>query len=161
MADRTFGHTLFGGDRPPVEAPVREAHALPARPSKADKKRSKRRAPSRRVDEEDDASATRIGSSSSHRLSRESPLVSLDESPSEESFEEVNVIALVKGEERYVFLYDDARTAETLKLLGRYASDPALSFNWVDAAIVSDKIRRHMPNVPSGSVKVEVIPPIE
>jgi hypothetical protein len=86
--------------------------------------------------------------------------VSSDDS-AEELSQEMNVIALTKGEERFIFLYDDARSAETLKVLGRYASDPALSFNWVDAAIVSDKIRRHMRNVPSGAVKVEVIPPMQ
>ena len=79
----------------------------------------------------------------------------------EDLSQEVNVIALTKGEERFIFLYDDARMADTLKVLGRYASDPSLSFNWVDAAIVSDKIRRHMRNVPTGAVKVEVIPPLE
>jgi hypothetical protein len=86
--------------------------------------------------------------------------VSTDDSAEDQS-QEVNVIALTKGEERFIFLYDDSRMADALKVLGRYASDPALSFNWVDAAIVSDKIRRHMRNVPSGAVKVEVIPPLD
>ena len=38
--------------------------------------------------------------------------------------QDINVLALVKGEERYVFLYDDASRAETLRTLGRYASNP-------------------------------------
>ena len=38
--------------------------------------------------------------------------------------QDVNVLALVKGDERYVFLYDDNNRAETLRVLGRYASDP-------------------------------------
>ena len=41
--------------------------------------------------------------------------------------QDINVLALVKGRERYVFLYDDARRAETLRTLGRYASNPDLS----------------------------------
>lgn len=55
--------------------------------------------------------------------------------------QDVNVLALVKGDERYVFLYDDNNRAETLRVLGRYASDPELSFTWYDAAVLSQKIR--------------------
>lgn len=54
---------------------------------------------------------------------------------------EINVLALVKGEERYVFLYDDQNRTETLRILGRYAADPQLSFSWYDAAVMSKKIR--------------------
>ncbi|GHT16028.1 hypothetical protein FACS1894170_13470 [Planctomycetales bacterium] len=56
--------------------------------------------------------------------------------------QDINVLALVKGEERYIFLYDNARKAETLRLLGRYASNPELSFSWYDAAVLSTKIRQ-------------------
>ena len=55
--------------------------------------------------------------------------------------QDINVLALVKGSERYVFLYDDASKAETLRTLGRYASNPDLSFTWYDAAVLSQKIR--------------------
>lgn len=55
--------------------------------------------------------------------------------------QEINVLALVKGEERYVFLYNDANRVETLRLLGRYAANPDLSFSWYDAAVMSKKIR--------------------
>ena len=54
---------------------------------------------------------------------------------------EINVLALVKGEERYIFLYDDERRVETLRMLGRYAADRQLSFTWYDAAIMSKRIR--------------------
>ncbi len=56
--------------------------------------------------------------------------------------QDINVLALVKGSERYVFLYDDSSRAETLRILGRYASNPQLSFTWYDAAVLSQKIRR-------------------
>ncbi len=55
--------------------------------------------------------------------------------------QDINVLALVKGAERYVFLYDDASRAETLRTLGRYASNPELSFTWYDAAVLSQRIR--------------------
>ncbi len=56
--------------------------------------------------------------------------------------QDINVLALVKGEERYIFLYDDENRAETLRTLGRYASKPELSFTWYDAAVLSQKIRK-------------------
>ena len=59
--------------------------------------------------------------------------------------QDINVLALVKGAERYVFLYDDASRAETLRVLGRYASNPDLSFTWYDAAVLSQKIRQEAP----------------
>jgi hypothetical protein len=55
---------------------------------------------------------------------------------------DINVLALVKGSERYVFLYDDASRAETLRTLGRFASNPELSFTWYDAAVLSQRIRQ-------------------
>jgi hypothetical protein len=61
--------------------------------------------------------------------------------------QDINVLALVKGAERYVFLYDDASRAETLRVLGRYASNPDLSFTWYDAAVLSQKIRQEAPKV--------------
>ena len=55
---------------------------------------------------------------------------------------DVNVLALMKGEERYVFLFDDEHRGETLRTLGRYASNPELSFTWYDAAVLSQKVRQ-------------------
>ena len=56
--------------------------------------------------------------------------------------QDINVLALVKGQERYIFLYDDASRAETLRVLGRYASNTDLSFTWYDAAVLSQKVRQ-------------------
>ncbi|MDA1016968.1 MAG: hypothetical protein O3A00_21235 [Planctomycetota bacterium] len=54
----------------------------------------------------------------------------------------VNVLALVKDSERYVFLYDEDSSEELLQTLGRYASDKDLSFTWYDAAVLSQRVRR-------------------
>jgi hypothetical protein len=53
----------------------------------------------------------------------------------------INVLAMIKGEEKYVFLYNEESRIEMLRTLGRYAADPELSFSWYDAAIMSKKIR--------------------
>jgi hypothetical protein len=55
---------------------------------------------------------------------------------------EMNVLALVKNSERYVFLYDDESTESVLQKLGQYAADNELSFSWYDAAVLSQKVRR-------------------
>lgn len=69
--------------------------------------------------------------------------------------DDINVLALVKGKERYVFLYEDSQRAKTLRTLGRFASNPELSFSWYDAAVLSQKLRN---NVPSKEIKVDEIP---
>ena len=54
----------------------------------------------------------------------------------------INVLALVKGEEKYIFLFNDENRKTTLRQLGRYASNPDLSFTWYDAAVMSQKVRQ-------------------
>ncbi len=58
---------------------------------------------------------------------------------------EINVLALVKGEERFIFLYDDANRTETLRMLGKFAADPEIEFSWYDAAVLSKRIRDTTP----------------
>jgi hypothetical protein len=60
---------------------------------------------------------------------------------------EINVLVMVKGEERFIFLYDDERRADTLRMLGRFAADPEVNFSWYDAAVLSQKIRQASPTV--------------
>lgn len=55
---------------------------------------------------------------------------------------DINILALAKGEERYIFLYNEENRSETLRTLGRYASNPELSFSWYDAAVMSQKVRK-------------------
>lgn len=62
--------------------------------------------------------------------------------------QDINVLALVKGQERYIFLFDDSSRAATLRTLGRYASNPDLSFTWYDAAVLSQRIREEAQSSP-------------
>ena len=54
---------------------------------------------------------------------------------------EFNVLALIKGRERYVFVYDDVSRDALLDAFRDLAADPAMSFSWFDAAVLSDKAR--------------------
>lgn len=56
--------------------------------------------------------------------------------------QQMNVVALVKDTERYVFLYDDVSSSQMLQTLGQYAADKELSFTWYDAAVMSQKVRK-------------------
>ncbi len=58
---------------------------------------------------------------------------------------DINVIALVKGGERYVFLYDDESRDQAIEALARHATNPQLSFSWYDAAVLGQKVRQNTP----------------
>lgn len=53
---------------------------------------------------------------------------------------EFNVLALIKGEERYVYVYDDASRSPLLETFRAQAADPDLSLNWFDAAVLRQKV---------------------
>lgn len=48
---------------------------------------------------------------------------------------------LAKHTERYIINYDTDSRAEALRTLGRWATNPELSFTWLDAACGSQAIR--------------------
>lgn len=55
---------------------------------------------------------------------------------------EVNVLALLNGAERYVFVYDEASRPELIDTFRQWAADPQLGFNWFDAALMTEKARQ-------------------
>ncbi len=52
---------------------------------------------------------------------------------------ELNVLALIKGNERYVFVYDDQSRDPLLEAFRAQAANPELSLNWFDAAVLTQK----------------------
>lgn len=64
---------------------------------------------------------------------------------------EFNVLALVKGAERYVFVYDDAGGAALLDTLRDLAAHPDLSFTWFDAAVLGDRVREQAQAFPAAA----------
>jgi hypothetical protein len=54
---------------------------------------------------------------------------------------ELNVLALVKGTERYIFVYDDQSQAELVNVFRDQAADPRLSLSWFDATVLTRKAR--------------------
>ena len=51
----------------------------------------------------------------------------------EPPLEDTRVLALVKDEERYIFVYTDSTRRDLLRCLSRWAADKELSLTWNDA----------------------------
>ncbi len=54
----------------------------------------------------------------------------------------MNVLALVRDDHRFIFLYDDNSVETMLTTLSQYASDPEMEFTWYDAAMLAQRVRR-------------------
>ncbi len=55
---------------------------------------------------------------------------------------DINLVALIRNRDRYIFMYDDENYDEALRALGRFASNPELSFTWRDASLLAVKIKK-------------------
>jgi hypothetical protein len=55
---------------------------------------------------------------------------------------ERNILAITKGEEQYVFLFDNKSRSALLRQLGKFAMDPELSFDWGDVGTLCKAARR-------------------
>ena len=58
------------------------------------------------------------------------------------------MLALVRDEHRFVFLYDDRSIDTLLATLSDYASDPELEFTWHDAAMMAQRVRALLEGQP-------------
>lgn len=54
---------------------------------------------------------------------------------------EVNVLALIKGDEHYVFVYDEPSREMLLRLFREQAADSGFGLTWFDAAVLTEKAR--------------------
>ncbi len=57
---------------------------------------------------------------------------------------DLNVLALVKGAERFVFVYDDDGREDAVAAIRDNAADPACSLNWFDAALLTERARKQV-----------------
>jgi hypothetical protein len=57
---------------------------------------------------------------------------------------DVNVLALVKGQERYVYVYDDVSHDALMDAVRDHAADPRLTLSWFDASVLTRKAREQM-----------------
>jgi hypothetical protein len=54
---------------------------------------------------------------------------------------EYNVLALIKGNEQYIFLHREEDRPALIAAIRDQAADPRLSMTWADAAILTEKVR--------------------
>ncbi len=62
---------------------------------------------------------------------------------------EVNVLALIKDHERYVYVYDDESRDVLLRFLREQAADVNLGLNWFDAAVLTQKAHEQAASAPA------------
>jgi hypothetical protein len=65
---------------------------------------------------------------------------------------EFNVLALLKGKQRYLYVYDDASLPVLLEAFREQAGDASMNFTWFDAAVLGEKARQQAErHAPAGS----------
>ena len=55
---------------------------------------------------------------------------------------DLNVLALFKGDERFIFVYDDASRTEVVAAIRDAAADAGTAFNWFDAAVLTERAKQ-------------------
>jgi hypothetical protein len=55
---------------------------------------------------------------------------------------ELSVLALIRGNERFVYVYDDESREELVEAIRAQAASPAVSLTWYDAAVLTERARR-------------------
>lgn len=55
---------------------------------------------------------------------------------------ELSVLALIKGKERYIYVFDDLSRDCLLDAIRDQAAQPGLSLSWFDAAILTERARQ-------------------
>jgi hypothetical protein len=57
---------------------------------------------------------------------------------------DLNVLALFKGRDRFIFVYDDDSLPDLLDHLRDTAADPGTVVNWFDASVLTDRARQQV-----------------
>jgi hypothetical protein len=62
---------------------------------------------------------------------------------------EYNVLALIKGEDKYVYVYDDSSREALIETFHEHAARPELNLNWFDAAVLTQKAEEQGKTAPA------------
>ena len=66
----------------------------------------------------------------------------MDDRTIERDPEDIEVMAAVVGDERYIVVFRDGTRGEAIRQLGKWAADAELSFSWILASQCAERIRR-------------------
>ncbi len=64
---------------------------------------------------------------------------------------DLNVLALFKGPERFIYVYDDASRDDLIQSIRDAAADPAVGVSWFDAAVLTDRARQQAQEAPQAT----------
>jgi hypothetical protein len=67
---------------------------------------------------------------------------------------EYNVLALIKGDEKYVYIYDDDSRESLIETFHQHAADPELALNWFDAIVLTQKAEEQGETAPASLAPV-------
>ena len=62
---------------------------------------------------------------------------------------EYNVLALIKGDEKYVYVYDDESRETLIEAFHQHAAAPDLTLNWFDASVLTQKAEEQAETAPA------------
>lgn len=57
---------------------------------------------------------------------------------------ELNILALVKEEQRFVYVYDDESAEHLLATLEEHAENPGMKLTWYDVSVLSQKVAEQL-----------------
>ena len=66
---------------------------------------------------------------------------------------ELNVLALFKGAERFIFVYDDDSRDVVIDDIRHKAADPSVALSWFDAAVLTERVRTATEPNPTGPIE--------
>ena len=61
---------------------------------------------------------------------------------------EFNILALVKGNEHYVYIYDDESRDPLMRVFQEHAEQTELSLTWFDCAVLTQKAHEQAQAIP-------------
>lgn len=65
--------------------------------------------------------------------------------------QDLNVLALFKGPERFIFVYDDESRDDVIAAVRDAAADPTVTLNWFDAAVLTERARQQATSETDGN----------
>ena len=64
---------------------------------------------------------------------------------------ELNVLALIKGVEKFIYVYDDGSREDVLDAVRDHAADPSVPLNWFDAAVLTERAKQQARRQPEST----------
>jgi hypothetical protein len=55
---------------------------------------------------------------------------------------ELSVLALIKGNERFIYVFDDSSREMLINAIRDQAANPGVSLSWFDAAVLTERVRQ-------------------